>query len=318
MSIYQYDLSMADFLKIFFVLCGLVIAFVFGRNYGEKTITESKEYIKMRSDSASTEISTTELANLKTKFQDLLDSSDLKKADDVLSKIMTIFLADLSLHLSEDKQKDLAVGKAQCVPGAQTSIKTEKPVKTPDGTETPTQQTVEAPEAKPNPQIAKFKSNEWLLVNSRDDSEIRRNLKKIELKDIDAYLKDAPETSFKDTEKYFGTYKGRVIDVNNNEYGLLSINLKSTKNKHNENLISGSVILFKNGREVSNSSFDSPTFGFNPTTSSGIVFAMGPRRMLQLYLVENTGRLAGYMYERLPNGTTKTIGTFILNRVDQF
>lgn len=107
---------MTDFLKIFFVLCGIVAAFLFGRNYGEKTVVESKEYIKMRSDSAQTEKAEAELAGLKAKFQDLLDdSSDLKKADEVLSKIMTVFLADLSLHLSEDKEKDLSIGKAACV-----------------------------------------------------------------------------------------------------------------------------------------------------------------------------------------------------------
>ena len=63
---------MSDFLKIFFILCGFVAAFVFGRNYGEKTITESKEYIKMRSDSAETEKTAAELAAIKNKFQDLL------------------------------------------------------------------------------------------------------------------------------------------------------------------------------------------------------------------------------------------------------
>ncbi len=308
---------MSDFLKIFFILCGFVAAFVFGRNYGEKTITESKEYIKMRSDSAETEKTAAELAAIKNKFQDLLDSSDLKKADEVLSKIMTVFLADLSLHLSADKEKDLSVGKAQCAPGLQAQTKTAPQQKTPDEAKQPTPVDNEASAAKSNSQNAKYKSNEWLLVNSRDDSEIRRNLKKIELKDIDTYLKGSPETWFNDSEKYFGSYKGRIIDINNKEYGLLSINLKPTKNKNGKNEITGEIEIFKNGKRESHSTFSGPNFGYSPIGSSGTVYSLGEGR-LQIYSIQDSGRLAGYFYEHLPNGTTKTIGTFILNRVDRF
>jgi hypothetical protein len=305
---------MKDFLKIFFVLCGLVAAFVLGRNYGEKTITESKEFIKMRSDSSQVETSASELATLKTKFQDLLDSSDLKKADEVLSKIMTIFLADLSLHLSEDKEKDLSVGKAQCAAPPQKAV-TE--AKSPEPSSGRGDRGEEKAIAKSNSQIAKYKSNEWLLVNSQSDSEIRRNLKKIELKDIDTYLKGAPEGTLKDAEKYFGSYKGRVFDINNAEYGLLSIDLKPIKNKKNEDAVRGQIEFFRKGQKESNSSFTSSNFGYSPVGFSGTMYAMGSRQ-LQLYSVEGSRRLAGYMYERLPNGTTKTIGPFILNRVDQF
>ncbi len=305
---------MKDFLKIFFVLCGLVAAFVFGRNYGEKTITESKEYIKLRSDSSETEKSASELAALKTKFQDLLDSSDLKKADEVLSKIMTVFLADLSLHLSEDKEKDLSIGKAQCAaPPTRTVIEAKSPGPSVDRSS----RVDEKIAAKKNAQTAKYKSNEWLLINSRNDFEIRKNLKKIELKDTDIYLKGAPENSFARSEKYFGSYKGRVLDINNAEYGLLSINLKQIKNEKNEDGIKGQLEFFKNGQKQGSGSFTSQTFGYSPVGFSGTMYSMG-NLQLQIYAIENSRRLAGYMYEHLPNGTTKTIGPFILNRVDQF
>ncbi len=277
---------------------------------------ESKEYIKMRSDSASTEKSEGEIAALKKKFQDLLDSTDLKKADEVLSKIMTIFLADLSLHLSADKEKDLSAGKLQCAISG--SAKTIVETKTTGLVTNLNADVEEKNTTKPNEQINRYKLYERLLVSSNDDSETRRNLKKIELKDIDAHLKGSLESNFRNSENFFGSYKGRVIDIDNKDYGLLSINLKPTKNKKNEDIISGEVILFKNGREESNSSFDSSTFGYSPAPSLGVIYPMGPRRMLQLHKIENTGRIAGYMYERLPNGTTKTIGTFVLNRVDQF
>lgn len=307
---------MADFLKIFFVLCGIVAAFLFGRSYGEKTVIESKEYIKMRSDSVQTEKAEAELSGLKAKFQDLLDSSDLKKADEVLSKIMTVFLADLSLHLTEEKEKDLSIGKASCIsrsaaeqivalapkPEAQNNSLSEKSAQS-------TQ--VESKLATKN--TGKYRSQEWILVNSQTDSEIRRNLKKLELKDLDIYLKGAPETNREKSEKYLGSYRGRVFDVNQKEYGYLTLDLAPAKNNKDEDVLKGKIEFFRNNNSESTSNFTTDHFGYSPEGFSGTVVSLGGRQ-LQIYAIENTHKLAGYFYERLPNGTTKTIGTFILNR----
>ena len=88
---------MKDFLKIFLVLCAVVGAFFFGRNYGEVTQVESSEFKTLKSDNFNNQNAQVELKNLKEKFQNLLDSSDLKKADEVLGKIMTIFFFFFSL-----------------------------------------------------------------------------------------------------------------------------------------------------------------------------------------------------------------------------
>lgn len=296
---------MTDFLKIFFVLCGFVAAFLFGRNYGEKTVIESKEYIKMRSDSSQAETAEAELAGLKTKFQDLLDSSDLKKADEVLSKIMTVFLADLSLHLSEDKEKDLSIGKAACVvrPAPETPVTVQK-------------SEPQLPQSdKQAKNTGKYRSQEWILVNSQTDSEIRRNLKKLELKDLDIYLKGAPETNIQKSEKYLGTYSGRVFDVNQKEYGFLTLDMVPAKNNKGEDVLKGKIEFFRNNKAESTSNFTTNHFGYSPEGFSGTVVTLGGRQ-LQIYSIESSRKLAGYFYERLPNGTTKTIGTFILNRAE--
>jgi hypothetical protein len=294
---------MTDFLKIFFVLCGFVVAFVFGRNYGEKTVIESKEYIKMRSDSSQAETAEAELAGLKTKFQDLLDSSDLKKADEVLSKIMTVFLADLSLYLSEDKEKDLSIGKAAC--GVRP---------TPDIPATLQKSEPQSPQVeKQAKNTGKYRSQEWILVNSQSDSEIRRNLKKLELKDLDIYLKGAPETNLQKSEKYLGSYSGRVFDVNQKEYGFLTLDMVPAKNNKGEDVLKGKIEFFRNNKAESTSNFTTNHFGYSPEGFSGTVVTFGTLQ-LQIYSIESSRKLAGYFYERLPNGTTKTIGTFILNR----
>lgn len=309
---------MSDFLKIFFILCGLVTAFVFGRNYGEKTITESKDYIKMRSNSAQTEATETEISALKAKFQNLLDSADLKKADEVLSKIMTIFLADLSLHISEEKEKDFAYGKAQCVPKSSlASVQRTNAPSAADKEEFVSAREEKKNEAKEARVNAKYKALEWTLINSQSDFEIRKNLKKIELKDLDTYLKDAPTTDIKKAEAFFGSYRGRVLDINQKDYGMLILELQAGKNDKSEDIIKGKMEFYRDGNRESNSTFTSTHFGYSPTGSPGTVYTLGSRQ-LHIYKIENTQKLAGYFYERLPNGTTKTIGTFVLNRVDQF
>lgn len=305
---------MKDFLKIFFVLCGLVGAFVFGRSYGEKTIAESKEYIKMRSDAAVADTAVAELSGLKTKFQDLLDSSDLKKADEVLSKIMTVFLADLSLHLSEEKEKDLSAGKAMCAGQLQPQAVNKKievqKVASPEIQST----TKENKFAKG---AAKYKSLEWILTNSNSDFELKRNLKPLELKDLDSFLKNAPETTLKDAEKFLGSYRGRVFDVTGKDYALLIIELKPAKNSKNEDVIKGKIQLYRNNKLESESSFTDNHLGYSPVGFSGAIVSLGARQ-IQIYSADNELKIAGYIYERLPNGTTKTEGSFILNRVDKF
>jgi hypothetical protein len=296
---------MADFFKIFFVLCGLVTAFVFGRNYGETTVTSSKEYIKQSADAARTQASEQRLVLIKNKFQELIDSTDLKNNDAVLSKIKTVLRTDLDIHISEAQEKELARGKepAQAERSAHQSSATRD---------------VSAAQIKKAAiKIGKYRSQERLLENSQNDFEIKKNLKKLELKSLDFYLKNALNKDLKSSEKYMGAYRGRVFDINEKEYGTLIIEAKPTKNEKDEGAIKGRIVFLKNNREESKSTFVADHFGKSPEGFSGIIVPMGGRQ-LQVYSIENSKRLAGYFYERLPNGTTKTIGNFILNRVDQF
>lgn len=307
---------MRDFLKIFFILCCLVAAFVFGRSYGEKTITESKEYIKMRSDAANTEKAESELSGLKTKFQELIDSSDLKKADEVLSKIMTVFLADLSLHLSEEKEKDLSAGKALCAAQPPQQLQT---VNKKIEIQKPTPQESEAfkKENKFAKGAAKYKSLEWILTNSNSDFELKRNLKLLELKDLDTFLKNAPQTSLKDAEKFLGSYRGSVSDVTGKNYAMLVIELRPIKNAKNENEVKGKIEFYRNNKLESSGNFTDDHLGYGPAGFLGTILTLGARQ-LQIYSVDSSQKIAGYIYERLPNGTTKTEGSFVLNRVDKF
>lgn len=308
---------MKDFLKILFVLVAIVIAFVSGRNYGESSITESKEYKDDKSQLSENVRSEEELRVLKDKIQALIDSSDLKKADELYGKMMTLFLVDLGLRISDQQQKDFDTGKAQlamCSPA--TTPAKDKPAVTPP-VETPKEEVAEVKEhvskfSKVAP--GRFKSTEWTLVNSSSNEEILRNLERVKLSDIDAFIKGAPETPFSDIQKYYGTFRGRVSAVDGSNYGSLVIAIGPSTEKNNQ--VTGEVKLYRNGNNESTSNFTSSSWGYTPSGFQGNMVSMGGR-YLQIYKIENADKLAGNFYERLPNGTTKLIGSFVLNRTDR-
>ncbi len=308
---------MKDFLKIFVVLCAVVGAFFFGRNYGEETKIESSEFKTLKSDNFNNKNAQEELANLKEKFQKLLDSSDLKKSDEILGKIMTIFLADLSLQLTEGQQKDIEIGKLACVtklPDSSIAFKTET-----------------KPELKPNPKHedeeplvetkksgikneGKFKAAEFEIAEAGDIDSLRRALTKLEVNKIDSLLDGSSPTSFQKSKKFFGEYRGSIIDVTGKVYGSVIMDIKNTP--ENKEPIAGKIQLLRDGVPFSTKTFTDTQLGYTPENFQAIVLQMGPSNYLQLYKSESIQKVAGIFYERLVNGTTKTIGTFILSRTD--
>lgn len=311
---------MKDFIKIFFVLIVVVIAFVAGRNYGEKSVLESKEYKENKSQQAENSRSEEELRTIKEKFQSLLDSADLKKADEVYGKMMTLFLVDLGLRISEQQQKDLDVGKSQLLMCAATvgqpaAIKKQDPPISNSTSKASPEETVTAKEPRFSQlNVGRFKSTEWTLVNSSSNSEIQKNLEKIKLTDIDAFLKNAPETPATDVQKYFGTFRGRVSAVDGSNYGSIVIAIGPAQDK--ANYVTGEVKFYRQGNVESNSSFTSNTWGYSPSGYQTNMVSLGGR-YLQIYKIETSDKIAGNFYERLPNGTTKLIGSFVLSRTDR-
>lgn len=308
---------MKDFLKILFVLVAIVTAFVFGRNYGEQSIFESKEFKDNKSSQEENARAEEELKLMKDKFQLLLDSADLKKADEVYGKMMTLFLVDLGLRISDQQQKDLDTGKTQLLAcAAQAGLASAIMPVAPAQVSAPKTLTEETRKVARFSHLApgRFKSTEWILVNSASNSEIKASLEKLKLTDIDAFLKNAPETSAAEVQKYFGTFRGRVSAVDGSNYGSLVIMIGSVLGK--ENTVTGSVKLYRQGNLESDSRFTSVNWGFTPTGYQGNLVAI-ETRFLQIYKLESSDKIAGNFYERLPNGTTKHIGSFVLNRTDR-
>lgn len=305
---------MKEFLKIFIVLCAVVTAFFLGRNFGEESRNESTEIKTLKSENFQNRNAQVELENLKEKFQKLLDSADLKKANEVMAQIMTIFLADLSLRLTDQQQKDFNDSrKMVCapVPASTTAEAKEKQNKNEVLSEATVMKAVEAQNPRIN--MAKFKSSENDLLTAEDTFRIKDLLKEVEVKKIDTLLDGALMETHAQSKRFVGTYRGSIIDVTNNVYGTLVMEAQSDPEE--ENMYNGSIQIFKGGKRISNTRFSSTAIAYAGNNSQAALIDVGGN-YLQVYKIEASQKIAGIYYDRLPNGTSKTIGTFVLSRTD--
>jgi hypothetical protein len=297
-----------DFIKIFLVLCACVAAFALGRNYGETTYKDSPEFKEMVRNQEESNFKKAELENIKAKFQNIADNAENTKQEQMMAQILQIMIADLGLRVSNT---DAFVKPSSGMPATQSA-------------KAPTKEVVAPPEKKPavaKPEkkfdYRKQKSYEWILQNSRDTNELKKNLSNVEIKDIDTYLKDSKVAGAVQLEPLYGSYRGRIMDITNKEYGSLAIEIfpeiGSAKPR-----VKGSIKIFRNGNQEMSNNFSADQLGLVGPGSTGFVLDYA-NRFFQVYKISETQQLAGFYYERLvSSGATKKIGTFILNRTDQF
>ncbi len=274
---------MKDFLVIFVGLCLGVGGFMAGRNYGESTFRDSADYRELIRAQEELKFTRAELETAKTKFQNIVDSAAIKKPDELLAQMLSTASNDLGVTASIQPPLPLA--------------KSAKPAK--------------------QFNFKRLKSYEWILTNSRDQDEVRKNLKNVEIKNLDLLLTGASQPAPEELKDIFGDYRGRIIDVNKNEYGSLAVQIFPQQKPDAETLLKGSIKIFKNGQEQSSKSFLTNQLAYQAQESSGFLIDNGSL-FYQVYKISETQQLSGFMYERMVNGTTKTIGSFVLNRTDQF
>lgn len=297
---------MKDFFKIFAVLCICVGSFMYGRNYGESNYKESLEYKNLIKTQEDLNFTKSELENLKAKFQNIADSSENKKQEELLGQILQVLLVDMGLKIS-NPESFTKINKEQ---------KPEPPIKVVEKTNPAQHQTVPKAEKEKKYDYKKLKSYEWILKNSQIKEDLKKNLKNVEIKDLNLFLTNARQATVNDLQDYFGSYRGRIIDINSNDYGSLLITM-SPYSASDGMMIKGEIKIFKNEKESMSKNFNTNKIGYVVDGTGGFIIDNGDR-FFQVYKINETQQLVGYFYERLVMGTTKTIGTFILNRTDRF
>lgn len=302
---------MKDFLKIFGVLCLIVAAFAMGRNYGEKSLQDSTQYQAFLKDQVACQFDKNQYENLKAKFQNVVDGASTKKTEELLGQILQIFLADLGLRI-QNQQAFLKI--QSCTPPEPATVPPVIPALAPQPA--PLAEKKSPRERAAVADIKKFHSYEWMLTNSGSASEVQSNLKNVEIKNIDPFLKSTTPATPQQMESIYGSYRGRVFDQSKNEFATLAIEI-NLRQESEKTLLTGSIKMFKNGKETVGHRFTTSQLGYAINGSSGFIIDSG-NHYYQVYKITGTQQIAGYFYERLPNGTTNTIGAFTLNRVDQF
>ncbi len=302
---------MKDFITIFLGLSIGVGGFMAGRNYGEKTYRETADFKDLVKAHEELKFTRAELETVKTKFQNIIDGADNKKQEEILEQIQQVFLADLGLAVA--KQQAFKIKPVIKEPATETAVVAKQEVRK------QASENVEPKEPKPEKQYdyKRLKSYEWILTNSRDREEIKKNLKNVEIKNLDLLLKKSTQPPPDQLGSIFGAYRGRIMDINKKEYGSLAVQIFPQIKPDAETLLKGSIKIFKNGQEQSSKSFLTNRLAYQAQDSAGFLIDSGSQ-FYQVYKISETQQLSGYMYERMVNGTTKTIGTFVLNRTDQF
>lgn len=312
---------MKDFFKIFFVLLGLLVAFLAGKGHGEKVFLESEEYKQIQASQDELEYTRAELENTKAKLQNIVDQGVNKKTDELLGQILQVFLADLGLRIQN--RETLLKLAAKNTPEAATSSSQPAPITRLEDTSLQTEtlantvKTVTSNKPWTRRNYSEFLSIENKLLNSTSEQQILQNLERLRINNIKSYLEASVDTQGDQYEKFQGTYKGKVLDINGNHYGSLSFKL-DIEVIGSEKKISGEIAFSSEQHGTGMHTFSGNSLGKTIDGLSTVVVNSGTNKFYQFYKLHNKNRIVGNYYEKMPNGTTKLIGKFILNRVDQF
>lgn len=285
---------------------------MFGSNYGEKTYREGPEYRSFVKANEELNFAKAELENVKAKLQNITDQAESKKTDELLAQILHVFLTDLGLRI---QNKDAILKQAQQSPAPiadlQTLIKEA--------------QNIEKKEESPPPQkqvgfkinINKFKSFEWMVQNSNGDQGTIRDLKKVQIKNMKSFLEKADYLDNNECSQLFGVYKGSVKDINNKYFGSVEFELKVGQIGTKEELY-GKLAWYSEKNQNTFSEQIKNNCGKKIKGLSGRIFSMTADKHVHLYKLNAVEKIAGNLYEVLPNGTSKILGSFVLSRVDKF
>ena len=304
---------MTDFLKIFLCICAIASAFIFGRGYGEKTYRESQEYRDFAKAKEELNYSKNELENAKAKLQNIVDSAETKKTDELLGQIFQVFLADLGLQI---QNRELILKMAQGQPA-----KSAAPGPQPKAIDVKIPELIAAVKTQETSAwnkstFNKFKSHEWMLENTTGGNGTLRELERVKLKNLNQATGDLNYSKV-ECENFLGSYKGQLNDTSRNRLGSLSFEFRSGKLTGSEEYF-GTINWFNEANSTSLSEKIGNNCGKKITGLNGRIFNLSQERFIQVYKLSNIEKLAGNLYEILPNGTTHLMGAFVLGRTDKF
>lgn len=270
---------------LIFILGG-VVGFAIAFMIGTPSKDQSSESVQQILDTHSKLKSLSE-----HEYQDYLalkdDAEKYKKADELLGKVMVLFLADLSLKLQNSPNENHNI----------------KPEPSPTNeTVTPQIQTSLAASQQSQPsQVAEvaWKSNDLKIMSSTTEREVADQLAKSEIKDLKTELRAAVPITQKQLDVINGKYEGVItfFEVNNKPWRVDWEIEGQMVNGHAEGK---NWITLANDKKVFSRSRGDGKFknfeAFSGGTQAILVNAYGDDGYMQLYPVEGMNKLVGNFY----------------------
>lgn len=310
---------MNEFIKIFLGISALATAFFLGRNYGENIYNESVEHKSIIKAASELTFTKNEFENTKIKLQNIIDQAESKKTEEFLEQILHILTLDFGIKIP-NKEAILKIATRKNNPEIVNTIEkltTEySPLTEPLVDKKNENDLIKKKSLKDIwniTKVSKFKSYEWMVKNSNNNNDTIRALKRVQIKNINSILDIAENTDIKDCESLLGLYKGEIKNINNDNFGKLEFKLSNATNdlkNMDANVLHGKTSWLKNKKIITeqiNNSCGKKISGLGAT-----VLSLSTDKYIQVYKLNSAKKIAGNFYEVLPNGTSKIIGSFVL------
>lgn len=231
-----------------------------------------------------------------------------KKADEILGKIVLVFLADLGVRLSFQPAPALV---SNCAPSAKKLAP-----RTPASTAEDIQKKYHLSDT--SARMLQWKRDEDTLMASSNEPEALEHLKKLEIKDFSTNIKNAPSIGSGNIREISGTYRGDITF--------------SDKKKHETDWILEWTVLMDNDRMGGNASMNLTRKNDNVTFSRGsgditnvfsrsgssealIVNVYNEKGYIQIYPFQKGETWIGNYYEKEKSGQYIMSGQVSLHRI---
>lgn len=216
-----------------------------------------------------------------------------KKADEILGKILTIFLADLGLHTSQGTAKRI---------GALSSI----PLK-PAAQPAPIGSPIQEPKSPAKIQHQKLLEAEQKLKGNLSDPDIDSFLSSVRLDDITPEVHNSAPYSYNyppTSALLSGQYQGQAI-LQDGSHRIWEINMEvsgKTENDYFEG--TEKITISENGKIFSDQNGNGDLNGFRRSIggSQAILVQASPTIYFQLYYLGNLDKFVGNLYQKAAPG----------------
>ena len=230
------------FFKAFLYLAAFAFVFTLGENFGVKLVKSSEEYKSLLQSSIELRELQEEHGKLLGKLNNLIQSSESKKSEELLTQIIQLFLFDLALKV---ENKDAIIEKHAPELIKKVSFQNSQNEKKNNAV---ISQAIEVPlKEQSEKQYADFATRMYNVIQGKVG--ILEGLKKLELHDLSAYLKTRRYSdNVTYCSGYIGRYSGSVIGNKGEQIGKFYFDFQNKLNR--EDIFQGKITWIGSEKKI--------------------------------------------------------------------